>query len=186
MLTVLAAVLCLLVQIVATEPHLRVLHRLYSPVRGPLPWSDRGTLSFQDGQLEWTASNTFQQDLLSYREYLRGKGEVGMLYQVRLEGEGGVDERQWCISSVKAVCLPSAFCLMLSESLQCYLTKGISETLVLQLDHKGGAFCLDYFVDPIPHDGSCPNVEKPSLMNKDHSRSLNSTVFMVRPARPPS
>jgi hypothetical protein len=104
MLTVLAAVLCLLVQIVATEPHLRVLHRLYSPLEGPLPWSDRGTLLFQDGQLEWTASNALQQGLLSYREYLREKGQVGVLYQVGLEREGDVDERQWCISSVKAVC----------------------------------------------------------------------------------
>ena len=79
---------------------------------------------------------------------------------------------------------------------QCHLDKALSETLILHLLNAQdyNPFALDYFVSPIPYDGSCrephiskkgptPSISLQSFADKIHH--LNSTILLRRPVSPP-
>ena len=79
---------------------------------------------------------------------------------------------------------------------QCHLDQALSETLILHLINAQdyNPFALDYFVSPIPHDGSCrePYISKkgptPSISLQsfaDKIQHLNSTILLRRPDSPP-
>ena len=80
---------------------------------------------------------------------------------------------------------------------QCHLDKASSEILILHLinGQDYNPFALDYFLSPIPHDGSCkgphksrkgltPSISLQRFANK--IQHLNSTILLRRPDSPPS
>jgi len=119
--------------------------------------------------------------LVSFSEMLETlQNTDGALYQLALEHEGDTSNALWDLSSVKI----------------CHLDKASSETLILHLINAQdyNPFALDYFVLPIPHDGSCrePHVSKKgptpsiSLQNfADKIQHLNSTILLRKPDSPP-
>src|SRR5271154_4669330 len=88
--------LCSLLTWVEAESQLRVLHRVYLPVKGPSPFFHRGTL--------WLSGDypVFVPSEPQLAEQLR-VDEPGALYQVALERDGDSHEIHWDISSVNAV-----------------------------------------------------------------------------------
>jgi hypothetical protein len=88
---------------------LRLVHRVYLPLGGPVPFAERGTLHIADDGLsaEFTPSNTVGQDLQQFANVLHDISPDGALYQVGLEREGDMD--YWDVSSVKAVGGHSSF-----------------------------------------------------------------------------
>jgi len=89
------------------------------------------------------------------------------LYQLALDPNPGQSTSLWLVSSVKA----------------CHLVNNANEHIVLHLPYPGGTpFALEYFIDSVPSDGTCP----PS---KASGRNLalphNVTVTVSLPRRPP-
>jgi len=75
---------------------------------------------------------------------------------------------------------------------QCYLNQAIAEVVTLHVDHDLKPYALDYFVSPIPGDGSCPRsktkVATPAEAMKTFSvgaRYLNTTVLQRIAGTPP-
>lgn len=60
-----------------------------------------------------------------------------------------------------------------------------SQTLYLYLSEDDVPYALDYFVSPIPHDGSCPPTP-PSNTFPEHFAHLNTTILLRKPSSPPS
>ncbi|KDR83612.1 hypothetical protein GALMADRAFT_56494, partial [Galerina marginata CBS 339.88] len=70
-----------------------------------------------------------------------------------------------------------------------------SETIVLHLPHGQDAqpFAVDYFVSPIPHDGSCPQSKSKATLTPSASiksfankvQRINSTLLVRPPHIPP-
>lgn len=89
---------------------LRVVHRVYLPLGGPVPFAERGTLHITDDGLsaEFTPSKTIGQDLQHFANVLHDISPDGALYQVGLERGG--DMSFWDISSVKAVSRNPSYC----------------------------------------------------------------------------
>jgi hypothetical protein len=75
---------------------------------------------------------------------------------------------------------------------QCHLSVAKAETVVLHVSPgpDGAAHALDYFLDPIPHDGSCPPAFLPGadLMLADaiFLAPLNTTIGVKTPRTPVS
>ncbi|KAI0693602.1 hypothetical protein BC835DRAFT_1069478 [Cytidiella melzeri] len=199
---------------------LRVLHRIYHPSRPSEPFSDRGvfvlvrsgaasTLHTKDTRnavhgAHLVAYETLLENLPSLEEAFQNvvddlasngmsttEASQEVLYQLALEHPGDTHHSQWHVSSVKA----------------CHLAQSTYEDLILHLSTNTSLppFALDYFVGPIPHDGSCPplpthkpksdptgddqasaeaNSETPLVSFANLAR-LNSTVHVKAPRVPP-
>jgi ER membrane protein complex subunit 10 len=136
--------------------------------------------------------------LVSFSEMLETlQNTDGALYQLALEHEGDTSNALWDISSVKIVRLAIIYFFTdTSCFVQCHLDKASSETLILHLlnTQNYNPLALDYFVSPIPHDGSCrePHISEkgptPSISLQsfaDKIQHLNSTILLRRPDSPP-
>jgi len=112
------------------------------------------------------------------------KASQEVLYQLALEHPGDKHHSQWHVSAVKA----------------CHLAQSTYEDITLHLSSNTSEppFALDYFVGPIPHDGSCPRLPKRGLVNQEKTATpetplvsfanlarLNSTVHVKAPRVPP-
>jgi len=143
-----------------------VLHRIHDPLAPvSLPFSERGSLTLTPNP-SLVASQNIGSDLLLFAESTLNLH--GAFYQVALQREGDEHEGQWSISSVKA----------------CHLPQTTSETFIIHLTIDAKPFALDYFISPIPHDGSCPKVE--AKYNPDIFRQTSNTTLSLRfPRLPP-
>ncbi|KDQ64651.1 hypothetical protein JAAARDRAFT_201958 [Jaapia argillacea MUCL 33604] len=161
--------------LVRAQSQLRLFHRVYQPFDDPPPtFTLRGVVHDPSSSelVRVEHSETLAEDLVELYETAEHAPEA--LYQVALERDGDPDETQWGISSVKL----------------CHLPKSNSETLVLHLSpHDGKPYTLDYFIAPIPHDGSCPSLaEAPAASSPFSTSSLpfnNSAVTLRSPRSPP-
>ncbi|KAH6915326.1 hypothetical protein BKA70DRAFT_1557617 [Coprinopsis sp. MPI-PUGE-AT-0042] len=141
----------------AQAAELKVHHRIWHPASPSQPWTEHGTLTVAD--------NLAQLQTLSSPQLTPVKDVENSLYQVALQTEAAEIQAQWSVSSVKL----------------CHLSKAKSQSLHLYLSSDDTPYSLDYFVSPIPHDGSCPDLESPSFDNL----SLNTTIVLHRPRSPP-
>jgi len=145
----------------------RILHRIHDPLApSPLPFSERGILSVSSSSQSLVASASLGDDLLQFAETAQSLN--GALYQVALEREGDEHQGEWSISSVKA----------------CHLPKSTSETFIIHQTSDSKPFALDYFISPVPHDGSCSNTKAGSNPNKFH-QTYNTTLSLRSPRLPP-
>jgi hypothetical protein len=150
----------------AVDP-LRVHHRVYHPNHPQAPFAQRGTILFSSG----SASATFEPsesligDLAAFADVVRTVD--GTLYQIALEREGDLGDGHWDISSVKV----------------CHLPKISSESIILHVTSSGKPYALDYFVSPVPHDGSCPKGRRTS--SSLFPSTFNTTVSIHSPRLPP-
>ncbi|PPQ83274.1 hypothetical protein CVT25_004013 [Psilocybe cyanescens] len=152
-------------------------HRVFHPDLPAQPYLKRATVSLDTATVE--AVPTLAKDLVAFSEALQTLDHTAeALYQVALEHEGDTSEAFWDYSSVKA----------------CYLSKTSADTILLHLSSgESIPFAIDYFVSPIPHDGSCPQTKSsktssPSAALKTFANKvqrLNSTVLLKRPETPP-
>ncbi|KAK0498595.1 hypothetical protein EDD18DRAFT_1158305 [Armillaria luteobubalina] len=136
---------------------LDVFHRGVHPDLDEQPFSLRGQLLLDDDTLAFTQSPSFSSDLYSFAQTLK---ELNLdndraSYQVALDRSAS-----WEISSVKF----------------CYLAQPFAENLIL---HKSLAdsmpYTLDYFVSPIPKDGSCP---KTFWVDSSRAGPINTTISL--------
>ncbi|KAH9843856.1 uncharacterized protein C8Q71DRAFT_719541 [Rhodofomes roseus] len=164
----------------------RLFHRVVDPASPDAPFRPRAVLSVSASGPAARASlaptQSLEADLSQFAATLHHT--PGALYQVALEREGA-DPSTWDISSVKA----------------CYLPHSTSEEITVHVDSDGTPFTLDYFVGPIPHDGSCPKLKRgrgkgstlvtagegspesesaPELLHTQHT-----AVFVKSPTLPP-
>ncbi|KZT19269.1 hypothetical protein NEOLEDRAFT_1183517 [Neolentinus lepideus HHB14362 ss-1] len=162
----------LLVSSAAADPAPRLFHRVHHPaIQPPLAFSERGSFRLANSIATLDHSETYADDFAEFAAVLEEYPDA--LYQIAMEREGDKDETHWDISSVRA----------------CHLPHTTAETFILHLspyDHK--PFSLDYFVSPIPHDGSCPKTKastgfEPSVAFRPFA---NGTVLLREPISPPS
>jgi hypothetical protein len=180
--------------------NVNLYHRVFHPSQRDLPYAHRASISFpRDSNPIMVPSPHLYDSLVSFSELLGTlQNTDGALYQLALEHEGDTSNALWDISSVKIVCLAVIYISSLTPHTlyQCHLDKASSETLILHLLNAQdyNPFALDYFVSPIPHDGSCrePHISKKgpspsiSLQNfADKIQHLNSTIHLRRPDSPP-
>ncbi|KAH9938604.1 uncharacterized protein B0H18DRAFT_967941 [Fomitopsis serialis] len=164
----------------------RLFHRLLDPASPDAPFVPRAVLSVTGSRHAARASlapaQSLEADLSQFATALQHT--PGALYQVALEREGA-DPSTWDISSVKA----------------CYLPHSTSEEITVHLDSDGTPFAVDYFVGPVPHDGSCPkhkrshrksNTKIPPGEASPESESApelfhtqNTTILLKSPRLPP-
>ena len=179
--------------------NVNLYHRVFHPSLQNLPYAHRASVSFpSDSNPVIVSSPQLYDSLVSFSEMLETlQNTDGALYQLALEHEGDTSNALWDLSSVKIVTLAIIYFFINTHALfQCHLDKASSETLILHLsnaqDYK--PFALDYFVSPIPHDGSCrePHISKkgptPSISIQsfaDKIQHLNSTILLRRPDSPP-
>lgn len=102
-------------------------------------------------------------------------------YQVALSLP--VDDALLDVSSVKAVSPVDSVsqCPDTDEHAQCHLTTATAEHFTLHLSPDGTPFSIDYFLSPVPKDGSCP----PQTVNLGFSQIKNTTLRISRPSYPP-
>jgi len=129
--------------------------------------------------VSFQTSSSYAQDLKTYAEILRTvQDSVDLaLYQVAI-GDASMAEMQWDISSVRV----------------CYLQHITSELIRLHtLDrHITKPYAIDYFVSPVPHDGTCPKSrskktsagKSPFHPFAEHDQ-LNTTVVLQGTRYPP-
>jgi len=157
-----------------------IYHRILHRDLPAHPYLDRGSLDVSSNPPTFVSSPDLVDHLISFSgvlESLQDSNEA--LYQVALEHEGDTSDALWDISSVKV----------------CHLSKASSETILFHLsgDQVPKPFALDYFVSPIPHDGSCPQTKSkkrfpPAASVKNFSKNvkhLNTTVLLRKAANPP-
>ncbi|KAF4619486.1 hypothetical protein D9613_005340 [Agrocybe pediades] len=164
----------------ASAADVLLYHRIFHPDLEAQPYLQRATVSLSTSTL--VPSSSLAKDLASFAETLQTleSNKVEALYQVAVAREGDTSEAFWDYSSVKA----------------CYLGRATADTILLHLPsgEDEQPFSIDYFVSPIPRDGSCPiskSTKKPltpSNSLKIHAgkvEHLNSTVLLRRPSTPP-
>lgn len=118
--------------------------------------------------------HAFAQTLLHDSDSQQELDLESALYQLALEHPGDKDTSQWDVSSVKA----------------CHLTDSSSESIIVHVSQDGSPFAIDFFVSPVPRDGSCP--KKPSRKTKvqsdnglDFKPFANTSVIIRGPTYPP-
>jgi len=167
----------------AKNANVNLYHRVIHPSQSALPpYAHRASISFPpDSSPVMIPSPELYDTFVSFAEMLETlQNTDGALYQLALEHEGDRSNAHWDLSSVKI----------------CHLDKASSETIILHLpnarDHN--PFALDYFVSPIPHDGSCQEPHKSekgptaSIFLRsfaDNIQHLNSTIVLRRSDSPP-
>ncbi|KAF9247333.1 hypothetical protein BU15DRAFT_38950 [Melanogaster broomeanus] len=154
------------------EPELiSIQHRVVHPNLPITPWSELGTVAIPPLQslsplgtpVKFTPSDSLLDDLVEFAETIDPTLE-GALYQVTLE-RPGVSDGVWPVSVVKA----------------CHVPRSTSSSLNIHFSASGLPFALDYFVSPVPHDGSCPSPSETRKLYPAH----NTTVKLVAPRQPP-
>ncbi|PBL02341.1 hypothetical protein ARMGADRAFT_1005736 [Armillaria gallica] len=137
---------------------LDVFHRGVHPDLDEQPFSLRGQLLLDDDTLAFTPSPSFSNDLYSFAQTLK---ELNLdndraSYQVALDHSAS-----WEISSVKF----------------CYLAQPFAENLMLHksLADSSTPYSIDYFVSPIPKDGSCP---KTFWVDSSRAGPINTTISL--------
>jgi len=164
------------------DANVNLYHRVFHPSKSDLPYAHRASISFPpDSNPVMVPSPQLYDVLVSFSEMLETLQDPdGALYQLALQHEGDESNAFWDISSVKI----------------CHLDKASSETLIFHLPNTQdlNPFALDYFVSPIPHDGSCRGQHKSkqgptpllSLRNfADKIQDLNSTIILRKSDSPP-
>lgn len=176
-------ILCSLLPLVLAEDF-RIFHRIHNPTAAPTPFSQRGVLTLTSSGPVITASDNLADNLLDFAETAHGL--TSALYQVALESDGDEHEGHWSTSSVKAVhyILFLSFHSTAHFVLQCHLSQSTAETFIIHQTHDGKPFSLNYFISPIPHDGSCPKPNSASSPPK-YLHSSNTTVLLQSPRLPP-
>ncbi|KAI0759933.1 hypothetical protein BC629DRAFT_1656506 [Irpex lacteus] len=153
---------------------LRVLHRIYHPSRPSEPFTDRGALILTRSGPAAATPHTFTAaafqsilEELATKGLSASKASQEVLYQLALEHPGDTHHSQWHVSSVKA----------------CHLAQSTYEDVTVHLSANTSLppFALDYFVGPIPHDGSCPRIPKRTSPRADTHASSDE----ARPETPP-
>ncbi|KAG9039562.1 hypothetical protein FRB95_009142 [Tulasnella sp. JGI-2019a] len=158
--------------IIAAET-LHIHHRSFNPSRnsGAAPaWSKRGTIEVQDGV--HTTFTPLESGSMELKNWLGGQGQGLVtdgsddttLYQVALQRSEGDAPSDWDFQSVK----------------MCHVSSATTDIISL-LGHPAGrgVWGFDYYVAPIPRDGSClkgPRITGQPLSNmtvtfrdRDHS-----------------
>ncbi|EPS93549.1 hypothetical protein FOMPIDRAFT_1170418 [Fomitopsis schrenkii] len=162
----------------------RLFHRIVDPASPDVPFVPRALLSVTGSGPAARASlapaQNLEADLAHFASAVHHT--PGALYQVALERDA--DPSTWPISSVKA----------------CYLPHSTSEEFAVHLDSDGTPIAVDYFVGPIPHDGSCPqhkrtgrksNTMVPASSSSENEsapellHTRNTTVVLKTPTLPP-
>ncbi|KAF9534192.1 hypothetical protein CPB83DRAFT_889197 [Crepidotus variabilis] len=147
-------------------------HRIFHPSFPDLKYLERGSVSgspptFQPSESLAEGFKTFSEALQS----LEGDPS-GVLYQVALARADDKSQATYDFSSVKL----------------CHLNQANKEHIYLHVSDDDTPFALDYFVGPIPKDGSCPRKisSSTSITNfAPNYQKLNTTVVMRRPSMPP-
>jgi len=162
-------------------------HRVFHPQASGMAFDSFGTLllSRSPGLLSpapsLIQSNSHASDLRAFAESLQHQADANdiqdveeALYQVALEHPGDKDHSQWDVSSVKA----------------CHLTTSTAQSIIVHVaSDRLTPFAIDYFVGPIPRDGSCPKKSKnksiPSKQALDFKPFANTSVVIRTPTYPP-
>ncbi|KIJ70088.1 hypothetical protein HYDPIDRAFT_164245 [Hydnomerulius pinastri MD-312] len=154
------------------EPELlHIHHRVVHPNLPITPWSELGSVALPTlhsispfgTPTKLVPSDSLLDDLVEFAETIDPSLE-GAMYQVALE-RPGVSDAVWPVSVVKACLVPSS----------------TSSSLNVHFSASGVPYAIDYFVSPVPHDGSCP---PPSETRKTYP-AYNTTVFLTSPRQPP-
>ncbi|KIJ56714.1 hypothetical protein M422DRAFT_197830 [Sphaerobolus stellatus SS14] len=135
---------------------LNVYHRIWNPAQSPPPFVLRGTLNTSPDAVSFSAAGALDQ-LIANSDHLDDA-----LYQIALQRNGDASESEWDLSSVKA----------------CHLRAFDSDILRLHLSSSGDPYAIDYFLSPVPHDGSCPKTRSSSL------KPFANTTLLVQSAQP--
>ncbi|KAF9076784.1 hypothetical protein BDP27DRAFT_1312576 [Rhodocollybia butyracea] len=163
----------LLFPLLTAASALTVYHRVYIPGVAENSFVERGVI---DSSLFQPSPSLSQQwpDFEKALESLSSTPHITLdrvLYQVALKREGS----EWDISSVKL----------------CHLPFISSQTLILHTPHASASlppYAIDYFVSPIPADGSCPSVAGAAATLASPFRALsniNTTVVHKSATLPP-
>ncbi|KAK0242574.1 hypothetical protein EDD85DRAFT_294861 [Armillaria nabsnona] len=152
-------VLVAVAAVVHVAAALDVFHRGVHPDLDEQPFSLRGQLLLDDDTLAFTPSPSFSNDLYSFAQTLK---ELNLdndraSYQVALDRSA----TSWEFSSVKF----------------CYLAQPFAENLILHksLADSSTPYAIDYFVSPIPKDGSCP---KTFWVDSSRAGPINTTISL--------
>jgi len=144
--TVLSIALCAL-PIAAEHSTYRLHHRVHHTTLLHLPYSELGTVLISaDGSASFEPSPSVSEDLSAFSHSIKELDDPlnNLYYQLALEHDG-VDQALWDFSSVKA----------------CHLPQVTSQMIILHT-HNAKPFAVDFFVSPIPSDGSCPKTSSRS------------------------
>ncbi|KAF8517826.1 hypothetical protein JB92DRAFT_2713200 [Gautieria morchelliformis] len=132
----------------------KLYHRIWDPYTPPQPFSLRATVqNSQESGLVLIAADNVDQLILDPDH------PEGSLYQVALQRDGDLTENDWDISSVKA----------------CHVAGIKSDIVKLHLSSSETVYAIDYFVHPVPRDGSCPK-KKPASRT---SISFTNTTLII-------
>lgn len=156
--------LLLLLPALSLAASVRIHHRINGN-----PWSLRAQLV--DSQLE---------TLQSYSQLIPASYAPESRYQIALERPSDKDSDSWDLASVYLVTHFSIYTtlILISHAPKCHLSSAVSDTIVLH-EFDGVPYALDYRVNPVPRDGSCPSVLSTSSIP-------NTTISFASARVPPS
>ncbi|KIK67994.1 hypothetical protein GYMLUDRAFT_36802 [Collybiopsis luxurians FD-317 M1] len=170
-----AAYACLL-PVLAIASSVDVYHRVFVPGYTENSFVQRGIIDSLDSQFR--PSPSLSQHWLDFERYLQDLSSGPLidldhaLYQVALEREGS----EWDISSVKLCHIP-------------FITSESITLLARHSSQNSPPYAIDYFVSPIPDDGTCPKhgaARKATFPSSFHAMaSLNTTIVHGSATLPP-
>lgn len=156
-------------------------HRLYHPALPTHPFTERGTIHPDDDALLLLPSPNLPADWTAFADVV-AQSPDNLYYQLALQRDGQ-DQSTWDFASVKAVCHSSPGFSSTHQSQQCHLPQVTSQKIILHLQ-DARPFAIDYYLSPIPHDGSCPksraSSEPPSSL-AEYVQKLNTTIIFELP-----
>ncbi|PFH52837.1 hypothetical protein AMATHDRAFT_1879 [Amanita thiersii Skay4041] len=150
---------------------LSIHHRLYHPLAPNFYFSPRAHVSLNP-QLSYSPSSSISDDLASSFQRLLelDLDPDAALYQLALEHDNDSSIAHWDVSSVKL----------------CHLVNATSDSFLFHT--KGDyVYAIDYFVSPIPHDGSCPKRKANRIWTDTLALAydMSTSIKLVTPRLPP-
>ncbi|KAF7776029.1 hypothetical protein Agabi119p4_4422 [Agaricus bisporus var. burnettii] len=140
-------------------------HRLYHPALPTHPFTERGTIHPDDDAPILLPSPNLSADWTAFADVV-AQSPDNLYYQLALQRDDQ-DQSTWDFASVKA----------------CHLPQVTSQKIILHLQ-DARPFAVDYYLSPVPHDGSCPksraSSEPPSSL-AEYVQKLNTTIIFELP-----
>jgi hypothetical protein len=143
-------------------------HRIFHPSFQNSKYLERGSISGDPPTFK--SSDSLVHDIQTLITTLKDLDNVSdALYQVAMTSKNLDSLSNSDYSSVKA----------------CHLQQANAQTWIIYATGDDIPFSLDYFVSPVPNDGTCPEGMVVSAALVDSIQNMNTTITFNRPAIPP-
>jgi len=152
-------------------------HRVFDPLFPDEPWRQWAVIPEAELPAAQSALATtrFSDNLDAFIGIVQDTEQIqNLYYQVALQTDDLKTPLTYDFSSVRLVSAPESP-FNAAHPPQCHLAKANAQTLLFHLSKAGQPQSLDFFVSPIPQDGSCPTLKADAIL--ESFKTVNTTIL---------